>query len=233
MDSAIGIGVTASSWCTLAGVVKQDTSVPYTVANEYICGSLGQAVGLPVPPGTIAKLNDDSYAYVALKFGIKGDSLPPVDAAAMVLAKPTTAAGIAVFDCWILNSDRHNGNLAFSPASGTVSMFDHGHSLLGPNAGNGIAHLDGLRDQPYWYGCLPPELQYSTHLHRWAERISSVHDDLLAEIPQRAADLRLCSPPEAAKISEVLTFRKKRLADYLDQSKASFPKVNDWGGGVL
>lgn len=80
IGSPMGAGVTGSRSALLDGVVKtRDANAVYTVANEYICGRLGSMVGLPTPPGTIARLNDGSWAYVMMRFGHRGIRLPPVD----------------------------------------------------------------------------------------------------------------------------------------------------------
>ena len=42
----------------MAGIAKDDSAEHYSVVNEYVCSRLAAAVGLPVPPGTIAKKAD-------------------------------------------------------------------------------------------------------------------------------------------------------------------------------
>jgi hypothetical protein len=118
VGSYMGAGVTGSRAAQLDGVVKTwDASAPYTVANEYICGRLATTIGLPAPPGTIARLNDGTWGFVMLRFGHRGDRLPPVDPDEVVRYKPSLAAGVVAFDSWVLNFDRHTGNLAFAPSN--------------------------------------------------------------------------------------------------------------------
>jgi hypothetical protein len=111
----------AASWVVLAalevlmeGIAKDDSSEHYTVANEYICNRAALAVGLPVPPGTIAKKADRTNMFVCLRFTAGPTSLPAVDPADLVADHPQLAAGIIAFDCWVGNWDRHAGNFAYA-----------------------------------------------------------------------------------------------------------------------
>ena len=52
----------------LSGIAKDDSSEAYTVANEYICVRLAAAIGLPVPPGTIAHTSGGKNMFVSLRF---------------------------------------------------------------------------------------------------------------------------------------------------------------------
>lgn len=163
--------------------------------------------------------------------GPSDDEQSMLDPRALATAKPKIAAGIVAFDCWVLNPDRHPGNLAFSPRHGVVSMFDHGHSLLGTSAGQGEQYLEGCRDMAFWSGCLISELTRASDLRYWAERLASIHDDRVTEIAEAAAELGVCTSQEASKVGEILNHRKKRIGDYVDLGRASFPAVSDWTGG--
>jgi hypothetical protein len=75
----VGEGASGALYCTLGGVAKTNTpSVPYAVANEYICGRLGLSIGLSIPPGVILHTDNGEPAYVCLHFGHKGEKPPPV-----------------------------------------------------------------------------------------------------------------------------------------------------------
>lgn len=107
-------GASAPRYCTLSGIAKLNSaSAPYAVANEFICGRLGLMVGLPVPPGVVVTADDGRLAYVSLRFGPKGQRPPPTIPEHLVEDKPSVAAGIIAFDCWIGNEDRHQENVAY------------------------------------------------------------------------------------------------------------------------
>lgn len=226
----VGDGVTGSRYCTLGGVVKTDVpgTAAYQVANEYICGALAIAVGLPAPPGTVARLADGSAAYVALRFGPRGDKPPPVNPAEVVLDRPKLSAGVVMFDCWVLNGDRHQGNLAYQPEAG-LSIFDHGHALLGAQAGQGVQHLSARKDQALWSGCLLPHLTSAADLLRWEYRLRTLTDDHVVEVADVPRKLALITSEEAKAVHETLNFRRRALQLFLNNHRGQFPGVLDWG----
>lgn len=229
VGSLIGAGVTGSRAATLEGVVKtHDPSAPYTVANEYICARLAAAIGLPVPPGTVARLDDGSWAYVMMRFGHRGDRLPPADPAEIVKARPALAAGIACFDSWVVNPDRHAGNLAFAPDVG-LSVFDHGHALLGVTDAGAVKHVEHWISQPLLTGCLLPVLKDPLHLQQWSHRVSVVPDLLVSEVCDTAGQLGIITREEAKAVEMMLNGRKVRLWDDIRKSEASFPQIVEWG----
>ncbi|MDP9395571.1 MAG: hypothetical protein M3Q27_15540 [Actinomycetota bacterium] len=79
-------------------------------------------------------LDDGSHAYAMMRFGIRGDRLPPVDPVEVVSVRPHLAARVVAFDSLVINGDRHSGNLAFAQEVG-LSVYDHGHALLGTQDG--------------------------------------------------------------------------------------------------
>jgi hypothetical protein len=229
LGSPMGAGVTGSREARLDGVVKTwDPAAPYTVANEYICGRLASAVGLPVPPGTIARLNDGSWGYVMLRFGHRGDRLPPVDPPEVVRYKASLAAGVVAFDSWVINFDRHEGNLAYAQDVG-LSVFDHGHALLGTTDAGAINHMEMFIDKPVISGCLVPHLQEPRHLHQWAHRLSVVPDDLVGEVCDTAGRLDIITRAEAKAVTTMLNARKVRLWDDIRKNEPLFTGISDWG----
>jgi hypothetical protein len=229
---AIGHGITGSRYASLNGVVKvADEEAAYTVPNEYICGLLGMAIGLPVPPGTIARLDDGTASYAMMRFGPKGDKPPAGVASALVRDYAALAARIAVFDCWVLNGDRHPGNFAYVPGEG-VSVFDHGHALLGIKPGQALDYLNEVAVQPVWGGVIVPELLSSTDLHRAAEVIRSCHPDLVRDACDSARRMGVLNADEAKKAAEVLIDRQKMLGHFISRQSAVFAKITDWGLGL-
>ena len=234
VESPIGVGVTGSRFCTLAGVVKIDSpEAAYTVANEYVASRLAGLLGLPVPPGAIAELDDGTTSFTMMRFGKKGDKPPPVDAADFVASRPRLAAGIVLFDSWVLNADRHAGNLAWYPAGrGSVSIFDHGHALFGTVAGKGIEVLDGRVNHPFLgHGCLIGELTVAADVEAWIEQIEAVRDTAIRDICQPLAGLGVCSQDESAKLEEVLVSRRRALRTLVKAGRDKFTKIKDedWG----
>jgi hypothetical protein len=91
-----GIGVTDSLHIGIAGVAKAASpGLPFSVANELICGHLARAILLPVPPGFIIEDGGIPH-HVSLNFNLAGHNLPPADAAAVVANHSRLATGILV-----------------------------------------------------------------------------------------------------------------------------------------
>lgn len=222
-------GVTGTMWATLDGVVKVNSPVaPYTVANEYVCGRLAQILGLPVPPGTIATLNDGQPAYVMLKFGHKGDKPPKADIAAFVAARPKLAARIAVFDCWVINADRHPGNLAYIPGI-SASVFDHGHALLGIHEGQAEKFLEHNGHQALWQSCLLEHLTSWQDLSEAAGIIRSLSKLVIDLTIEQVVDLRLITRGEGKLTMDILDSRRLAMEKFITGSRQSFPSITDWG----
>jgi hypothetical protein len=214
----------------MEGIAKDDSSEHYTVANEYICNRAALAVGLPVPPGTIAKKADRTNMFVCLRFTAGPTSLPAVDPADLVADHPELAAGIVAFDCWVGNWDRHAGNLAYVQGASGVSLFDHGRTLLRTPAGEGAAAIDAVRDMPLVHdaGALLPHVNDYKLLNRWSDRIARVMPELISDACGVAARTGTCSDEEAQAVERFLDHRKTRIMSYLSAEKGKLPLVSGW-----
>ncbi|MEY4508204.1 MAG: hypothetical protein RLZZ450_326 [Pseudomonadota bacterium] len=225
----VGTGVSGARGCTMGGVVKVgDITQPYLVANELISARLAQLLALPVPPGVVAQVDAGEYAYVSLRFGKKGARPPPTIPKHLVSDNPHMAAGIIAFDCWIANTDRHDGNLAYSRDYVGIQLFDHGHALLGAEPGLGTERLLRYADhRPVVSSCLAPHVTMSQPFLPWAERIGSVHDDIIRDLVASGAACGLTGD-EANEAAEFLIKRKSRILDLLRSAKQDLPEITDW-----
>jgi hypothetical protein len=219
----VGAGVMGADYVAVSGVAKSASAAhPYAVANELLCGQLGRGLGLPIPPGFII---DDAGTpwHVSLNFNLAGQQLPPADCAALVNAYPSLAAGIVVFDSWIVNADRHPGNLAFDQASGGVNVFDHSHAFYAATFGR--QYLERFENSALAdHNCLTQYLTDLTAVDEWLTRLdqiprfwveSAVRDALAVGLP--AADEQFCI--------DYLLGRRTRLRDLLRQQQHAFRSV--------
>src|SRR5262249_7411059 len=134
----------------------------YCVANELICGSLGQFLGLPVPPCGlfVHPRNPTSTFFGSINFNLSSDVLPPVNVNACIAAyrdlgnppRLDHVIGTVLFDISIANGDRHERTLAFdtSVTPHQLHVFDHSWALLGRGLRTsdqppGIPRLNRLR----------------------------------------------------------------------------------------
>ncbi len=224
----VGDGATDVRYCTLGGVVKVNSPLQfYAVANEFICGRLALLLGLPVPPGAIVR-DGPQAAYVALRFGKEGERPPRLIASRLVQDHPAVAAGIAAFDCWIGNTDRHSGNVAYTARVPPI-IFDHDRALLGTDQGEGVRRLLSLQPRAVVQGCIPPALQSAAHFGLWADRIRAVRLDVIQGLCLEAQRDALIAADEALAAASFLDDRKHRIMDMIRSVKNAFPKITDWG----
>jgi hypothetical protein len=225
------LGDTASAprWCTMSGVAKVGSPIQrYVVPNEFICGRMALMLGLPVPPGVVVRTDERELAYVSLRFGKRGENLPPVIAAHVVQDNPVIAAGIVALDCWLINTDRHRANLAYSREGSPLTIFDHGHALLGDDPTSGSKRLDEYREIPVISYCLGPFLTTAAHFRRWTERIAAIRDDLIEDVVSEVTCGGGLTPDEGSAVRTFLIDRKTRVSALLAQARDQLPKATDW-----
>ena len=71
-------------------------------------------MGLPIPLGVILERDRQLY-YASLHVAVAGEKLPPAteDDLDAIAADESLACGIVMFDSWIVNEDRHVGNISY------------------------------------------------------------------------------------------------------------------------
>jgi hypothetical protein len=221
--NAVGIGASAPLYVGIAGVAKAASqSVPATVSNELICGSLGRAVCLPIPPGFLVDKGGVPY-YVSLDFNLSGQSLPPADPQALVTAQPAIAAGVVLFDLWIVNPDRHPQNIAFDTIQNRVNVFDHSHAFM--MGQNGIQVLKALQNAlPPGGHCLAPHLSSFQHMKEWYERINDLPRYLIEYSVDEAVGFGVDGADRDFAV-QYLIDRRQHLRDMVISNPKWFPKA--------
>jgi hypothetical protein len=223
------VGYCDPHYCTMSGIGKLNTPMaPYAVANEYICGRLAMMLGLPMPPGLVATMNDGELAYVSLQFGEHEEMLPPVIPSELVHDYPRVASGIVAFDCWVANEDRHEQNVWYSRECPPPMAFDHSHALLGHIKGGAVQRLQDLYDEPCVAGCLAEHISSSDHFSEWAELIGWIPENLVLQLCEDMADMSAISKEEAGAAGQFLLYRQSQILKLLKSDTASFPQVSSW-----
>ncbi|MEX1306369.1 MAG: HipA family kinase [Rhodovibrionaceae bacterium] len=125
----------------LSYVFKFDTpQFPMVRATEYVCSSIANAVGLPVPHWRIAEDLDGTHVFASQVFGDKSNTARTVQDLLNFLSKGipnpemlSQISRIYAFDLFIANDDRHINNLIFRDHDGekVVLAIDFSHSLFG------------------------------------------------------------------------------------------------------
>lgn len=224
VGNPVGMGVTGSVYVGMSGVAKKSTPAePYIVANELLCNFLARAIFLPAPPGGLMEHNGDQY-FFSLDFNLAGHALPPASPIKIVSTQPRLAWGVILFDIFVINPDRHTGNIAFDTSANRVTIFDHSHAFASPS-GDISARLASLTSELGIGGeCLAPVIDTEDGLDLWADRISQLPDFYIRESCSAASEVGL----PAANVAECVDFlidRKSRLRALVDAHRSSFPKV--------
>lgn len=233
-------GMNAAVEARIGGVAKTNDECEFTIANEVIAARIGQTLGLPVPAGVIAEDSAKTLYYLSLDVSREGKSLPPVRAADFCENEPWLAAGVAAFDVLIANGDRNATNLSRDPAytPPRVSVFDHGHALLGTNPPIGKERLESATDR---LGCVDDEAHIATpsvlvdqrldvgYLEEWAKRIAQipayVFQDICREVG-RTPNLNV-GAGNADWVANWLSERASRIGDLICENQDAFPAV-EW-----
>jgi hypothetical protein len=222
------MGINEARYLTLQGIGKADQYDHINrVGAEAICSRLGMILGLPVPPGVVVQDPDGRFTWVSLQFGDLSALPAPIVPPALVQHRPADAAGVIVFDHWVGNDDRHDGNLAFSQGNLPLAVFDHDQAL-GGGFRSEIPLLPGKADQALLdpaNHCLMPHAPPAHFFEPWLDLVRSTPASL---IEAQCADLVRAgywTDDEAAAVSAFLTLRREHLSEIL---RSQLPSLN-WG----
>ena len=217
---------------------------PYCVANEFICGTIGQFLGLPIPPFAITrpKTSDaPNQIFSSLHFNFEGRDLAPVSPPNCVASLPDICAGVIVFDVLIGNADRHNKNLAVDRLANPSEMqvFDHDGGLFGFNMGTSPHGIERLKFLEGRFGisgsdmtggsrhCLIDALLDSETLTCWTHRLWQIGYDFIKRTCDRAQQYGLTSEESAAACG-FLHYRSRCVSGILNRHRSEFTSVNRW-----
>jgi hypothetical protein len=257
IERAVGEGVSGALWASVGAVLKRDSAEdPYCVANELICGALGQFLGLPVPPcGLFVEPGAARSYFGTLNFNVRGDSFPPADVAECLDAyrvlgpRPDHVIGTLVFDVWVANGDRNERNLRLDTTANPrqLHVFDHGWALFGrglrgAESAPGVPRLRRLRDElgiadstdpsgvPH---CLLTAVRSNERFGGWIERVRAVPNFVIDDAVRRAREVQLVTPAEATEVVNFLRHRRDALADIIQAHRARFSGISDANWGPL
>lgn len=118
--------------------------------------------------------------------------------------------------------------MAFDPDVG-LSVFDHGHALMGTQDAQAVAHLADVTGRALLGGCLLPHLTDADELLRWTHRISQVPDDLVSDVCDTVRRLNIITTDESKAVIAMLNARKHRLWDDIRKHEGLFTGISDWG----
>lgn len=217
----VGKGATSPYHVAVLGVAKaSNPNMPRTVANELICADLGRAIRLPIPPSFIVMKENVPY-HVSLNFYLAGESLPDADPSAVAAAHPDLCCGIVLFDSWICNGDRNNGNIAFDAITSRVMLFDHSHAFM--HGADWRPYLDKQRGTLNVHP-LAAHMTSGAAFAHWNDRIAQVPEYFIREAVEHGADSGM-SQDDKKFCADFLIERRDQLMDLVEATKANFPKI--------
>lgn len=231
-------GINQAVDAEVRGIAKTNDLAPYTIANEVVAATLGRVLGLPVPSGVIAEDASGKLFYLSLDVSKTGHALPPIYPPDVIAVEPFLAAGSVLFDFLIANDDRHTGNVSLDPAftPPRLSLFDHGHSLLGSAPPLGAARLVALATSPGCLGrptgnrqALIDYVRSGADIATWVDRIERLPDYVVQDVCTLITSLDLNVPaPLAGELQSWLLDRRARIRNLVTSHQAEFSAVTGW-----
>lgn len=224
--SAVGSGVTGAFHVAMAGIAKCSCAgMPYTVANELICGYLARAVLLPMPPGFIMEDQGVPY-YVSMNFNLAGQDLPPANPKKITDRNPSLSWGIILFDALIANFDRHDQNIFYDSVSGKVQIFDHSHAFItGHDTDSAINEFERRRTSAgIGEHCLARTISTLDGLEEWAARFRSIPEFYIRDVVKSAKTVGF-SDDLAKYATKILMDRKENLLELVLSNRSRFPSL--------
>lgn len=214
--------------CTKA---KRSQNNRYELANEVLCLRLAQILRLPIPYGGIIEKDGHRY-FASLEFGVAEETLPiptnsDIDA---IVSDARLACGIIAFDAWIVNEDRHKGNLLFDRRTNQVYLIDHGTAFyFGQTPQAAVNDLNAYRDKlvvSRHTNCLAAKITTLRDFGEWHKRIKAVPEHYIRDSINEAVELGL--PIEHAQFcGDYLLDRRDRLKSlFHDECITAFPKLD-------
>lgn len=231
-------GINSAVDAEVRGLAKANDVAPFTIANEIAAARLGQVLGLPIPAGIIAEDSSGKLYYLSLDVSKTGHQLPPVHPPDLIASEPFLAAGAVVFDFFIANEDRHAGNLSLDPAfvPPRLSLFDHGHALLGAAAIQGELRLDATRNIPGCLGtpsgnrhALLDHITSASDIQAWVDRVEQLPDYVIADACSAVAVADLNVPRDLSRKMEVwLCERRTGIRSLVESYRGEFAAITSW-----
>ena len=205
---------------------KRSNTNPYEVANELLCLRLGLAMRLPIPLGIILQRDREVY-YASLHVAVAGEKLPPAteDDLDAIASNESLACAIVMFDSWIVNEDRHVGNISYIDETQERFLIDHGRAFL-DRTGRGYLESQekqlGIGDH-----CLADRIKSLWAFYDWHDVMMGIPSLYIRQSVALAATVGL-PENDIEFCTQYLLDRRQRLPSiFLEHRHAAFPKLDE------
>jgi HipA-like kinase len=203
---------------------------PTVAANEWIAARLGEFLALPILDHRIVTMG--GRLFFASSWMQKPSFYPAIDESLFNrCGNRDRVYGVVVFDCWLINQDRHGANLVVRHAKNgdhLLLLNDHSHLLVSPL---GPAKTEDLMscvaDPPQRFVRLPfirAGVTDPAHIRSVLDQVEALSD---AEIRSavNSTPQELLSNAEQDIYIEFLLKRQACLREVLHNGSAAFPNL--------
>lgn len=215
--------VKAPSFCLAVG--------PYIPANELIAAELANAADIPVLPWQFIQLPSGDLGWGSLRVDTAdfANMGPTIFAS---LDEPDMISAVAVFDLWIGNTDRHNGNLLGrrNRRGGGYSLLanDHSHALVREmfDPTQLYQHYQSIPMNAYFRSnVLRANVTLCDHFKETLELIESLDESDIRSIVEGVPDNWMSGSIRKA-VADFLIGRAQNLRTLLNQALVLFPQMS-------
>jgi len=170
-----------------------------------------------------------------MDFNLSGQGLPPADSQAVINDLPELSLGIVMFDIWIGNRDRHEGNISYNRDTKTLHLYDHGQSLLWPDGIESVDKVNGSLGIAEH--CLADKLKLFDSRVMWYNRINALPDYFIRDTVRDAVSMGLPRDNET-DVANHLIERRSQLLGLIACNRSAFHAADatlfdNWGGEYL
>jgi hypothetical protein len=200
-------------------IAKRHVEYPYEVFNEIVCMHLGRILGLPIPIGMVLEHNHLTY-YCSGDIAAAGGEFPPADFEHLAINEPRLTCGIALFDGWICNADRHAKNVYYDTDNGDVFLIDHGSAVL---HSFGIQHLRQNTNRLVIRAEFAAEVRDFSDFRHWYDLLLRIPEGTIQAVCAEAASVGV-GIDEAAEAALLLVKRRADLWKLFRDNSREFPR---------
>ena len=233
--ASVGVGVSGAVYLGISAIGKANTTTnPYIIANELLSAEIGRYLRLPIPPCCIVSSPPNPDHFASMDFNVAGGSLPPIIPGSFCSSFKDQIGKIVIFDAYIANSDRHQGNLSADYTVPRFNIYDHSHVLFSGTTPYGVQRLQSARNSLVINGslggnkhCLLDLVDDEHQLVEAISKINSIPDWFLDDIIDEASQYGL-SAIEKAEVNSFLKHRRTELSSLVSTAKGSFPGISNW-----
>jgi hypothetical protein len=227
-------GANPAFWLHHRSLAKTSHNSKYLLANEWIAANIGWHIRLPIPPFAMMRKGGSSRYFASLDFSGRIGSPPDMNPERLAECLPDETTGVLLFDMFIANPDRHEGNLKVdnrnSPS--TLEVFDHDQALFASRGVSRLRKVDGklgygLYQQNSQFHKLADAISTSKYFWKWTSRIGMINDGFIECICDEARVTGITSA-DAKECAVFLKHRKDQMEGLVRDNKAFFKKISDW-----